>query len=139
MRQMIGLLSVWAFLLWSCAGGADPDEQIEDSFTLPPRPGASAGTKSFAPGETAVSGRLVFDDIEGGCSYLEAPDGARYEVIYPDGWTVDRASAELRGPQGELARAGDPVWVRGAIAGDRTSICQVGRIFVATGVEIEAP
>src|SRR5687768_5208584 len=30
-------------------------------------------------------GTLGADSIEGGCGYLEAPDGTRYQVIYPDG------------------------------------------------------
>jgi hypothetical protein len=63
-------------------------------------------------------------------------DGIRYEVIYPDDWTLDRTRAELRGPDGDLARAGDPVTVRGAVATDRSSICQIGPIFVAADVEV---
>ena len=42
MRHVIGLISCWALLLCSCAGGAEPDDQIEDSFTLPSAAGASA-------------------------------------------------------------------------------------------------
>jgi hypothetical protein len=34
---------------------------------------------------------------------------------------------------------GDAVTVRGAVATDRSSICQIGPIFVATEVEIAAP
>lgn len=83
-----------------------------------------------------VTGRLGFDDIEGGCSFLETDEGTRYEVTYPDGWTIDRILAELRGPGGELAGAGVSVTVRGAIATDRSSICQIGPIFVATAVEL---
>jgi hypothetical protein len=138
MRHVIGLISCWALLLCSCAGGAEPDDQIEDSFTLPSAAGASAGAKSFAPSEAAVTGKLVFDDIEGGCSYLQAADGTRYEVIYPESWTADPSSAELRGPDEQLARAGDLVSVRGSIARDRSSTCQVGPIFVATDVEVRA-
>ena len=83
-----------------------------------------------------VTGTLAFDDIEGGCSFLATDSGTRYEVTYPDGWILDRRQADLRGPSGEWARAGDSVTVRGTVATDRSSICQVGPIFVATDVEI---
>jgi hypothetical protein len=73
--------------------------------------------------------------VEGGCAYLEAADGTRYEVLYPDGWTLQVSPLELIGPDGAVhARAGDPVTLRGEIATDMASICQIGPIFRATEV-----
>jgi hypothetical protein len=95
-------------------------------------------SKSIGAPSNTVTGTLGFDDIEGGCAFIEAPDGTRYEVVYPDGWTVDQAGAQLRGPDGQVADAGATVTVRGSVATDRSSICQIGPIFVANAVEIAA-
>ncbi len=116
----------------------EPDASGDDAYILPPPtdPWESWAAKSLDPDAATVTGRLGFDDIEGGCSFLETSEGTRYEVVYPDGWTLDRARAELRGAGGRLAHAGDVVTVRGAVATDRSSICQIGPIFVATEVEI---
>jgi hypothetical protein len=110
----------------------------DDEFTLPPPadPMAAWAAKTGSSVETSITGRLGFDDIEGGCSFLGADDGRRYEVAYPAGWTLDRYRAELRGPGGLVAKAGDALTVRGAVVTDRSSICQIGPIFVATTVEI---
>jgi hypothetical protein len=83
-----------------------------------------------------VTGVLSFDDIEGGCAFIETQEGTKFQVLYPPGWQLDRAAAVLRGPSGEVVHAGDAVTVKGAVATDRSSICQVGPIFRATAVEI---
>jgi hypothetical protein len=80
-------------------------------------------------------GRLGISEVEGGCPYLEAADGTRYEVIYPNGWQLDRASMQLRDPAGTLvAAAGDVVTIRGQVASGMVSTCQIGPIFQATEV-----
>lgn len=80
------------------------------------------------------AGRLGSDAIEGGCTYLEADDGRRYEVIYPAGWQVRRSPLELVGPDGRVvAGAGDEVTIRGSEA-DMVSVCQIGPIIQATEV-----
>jgi hypothetical protein len=116
----------------------DPLASGDDEFTLPPAadPWDAWAAKSPSRPDATVTGRLGFDDIEGGCSFLETDEGTRYEVAYPVGWTIDRMGAELRGPGGQVAHAGESVTVRGAVATDRSSICQIGPIFVATAVEI---
>ena len=82
-----------------------------------------------------LTGFLGTDSIEGGCPYLEAADGTRYEVIYPTGWDIDRASGALRDPTGAVvAGPGAVVTVRGEEASDMVSICQIGPIFEATEV-----
>jgi hypothetical protein len=116
----------------------DPDESGRDEYTLPPPsdPRAAWAAKQVAPPEITVTGVLAFDDIEGRCSFLATDDGTRYEVLYPEGWTLDRRVAELRGPGDCVARAGDTVTARGTVATDRSSICQVGPIFLASAVDI---
>ena len=84
----------------------------------------------------ALTGILGADTVEGGCGYLRTDDGTRYEVIYPEGWTLSLNPLELTAPDGEVvARGGDEVTVRGREANDMGSICQIGPIFEATGVE----
>lgn len=115
----------------ACTTAEPGRSAADDSFTLP-----SGTDKSFEPpGGRTVEGTLVFDDIEGGCSYVQAADGSKFEVIYPEGWTLDRAAAVLRGPDGVVVGAGATVRVTGSVATDRSSICQVGPIFQATTVE----
>ena len=110
----------------------------DDGFTPPPSsdPWAVRAAKTGEAAHATLTGDLGFDDIEGGGCYLETADGTRYEVIYPDGWTIDPDGARLRGPDGELACAGEAVTVRGTIATDRFSVRQIGPIFVAIEVEI---
>jgi hypothetical protein len=136
-----------AALLVACTsvGQAEPDREPEsftdEESTVPSQSDRARSARpkpSPAVGGT-VTGMLGFDDIEGGCAFVEAQDGTRYEVIYPDGWTLDRASGELRSDDGAVAMPGDAVTVRGAVATDRSSICQIGPIFVATDVEVAAP
>lgn len=118
----------------------EPPTSGDDQFTLPDPtdPWEALAAKGRSRPDATVTGRLGFDDIEGGCSFLETDEGTRYEVAYPVGWVIDRPRAELRGPDGLMASAGETVTVRGAIATDRSSICQIGPIFVATDVEIRS-
>jgi hypothetical protein len=124
-------------LLLSACGGANGSS----SSPKPPPSGASLRPASQQPvhsetaGSQTITGRLGADSIEGGCAYLQTEAGKRYEVIYPKGWKLDKGSARLTNPQGEIvARAGDTVTVRGEIATDMASICQIGPIFRATEV-----
>ncbi len=105
------------------AGGAasSPSESLELASQKPSPGGA----------ETIYSGVLGADSIEGGCSYLQTADGQRYELIPPDGWELDKGSAQLTGPDGAVfARAGDAITVKGHQA-DMVSICQIGPIIQA--------
>ena len=85
-------------------------------------------------GTIDVTGTLGFDDIEGGCPYLQAADGTRYQVMYPEGWRVDGASGVVAGPDGERVELGLQVTVRGVVLDDMMSTCQIGPIFQATEV-----
>jgi hypothetical protein len=134
------LLSACAVVVSSCAGGADPEPSGEEEFTLPPpsQPSKTPETSIGGGGQLTISGTLGFDDLEGGCAFVQAVDGTRYEVVYPDGWTLDRAAGELRADDGRAAQAGDVLMIRGAVATDRSSICQIGPIFVATDVDLSS-
>lgn len=93
-----------------------------------------------SPGPTKVDGAvftgiLANDSIEGGCAYLQAADGRRLEVIFPDGWRLEPSPLELIAPDGSVhSRAGDVVTVQGTEADDVASICQLGPIIRATEV-----
>ena len=134
-------------LLVACAAPASPTS----SPTTEPEPTAteaestpSVELRTPKPSSTSqvdgieLRGTLGFDDIEGGCAYLRAADGTRYEVIYPDGWELRRGPVELVSPDGDVvASSGDEVTVRGREATDMASICQIGPIFRATEVITE--
>lgn len=84
-----------------------------------------------------ITGQLASDDIEGGCAFVAADDGTRYEVLWPDGWNLDRATLELTNPDGQVvATGGDRITVRGQLAPDVGSICQIGPIIEAVDVEL---
>jgi hypothetical protein len=126
-RLFIGLLVI---LLTACArgtgGSADPSEP-SPSYRPKVTPTLHIDR---GPGKLMTfTGVLGSDPIEGGCPYLQTEKGDRYEVIYPPGWEIDRSTAELTNPQGEVvARAGDTITVRGEVAADMASYCQIGRI-----------
>ena len=124
-------------LLLVVAGCAAPSADVT-SMPSPSSPAVSPseGT-STPPGSVGdeLTGALGTDSIEGGCPYLETADGTRYEVIYPDGWNVDRASGALSDPTGAVvAGPGAVVTVRGEEASDMASICMIGPIFRASEV-----
>jgi len=107
--------------------------------TSTPRPtiDASLAPESVKPqtNRDDVTGTLAADSIEGGCAYLEAGDGTRYQVIYPDGWQIQASPLQLTTPAGDVvAMGGESITVRGHRADDMVSICQSGPMFVATEV-----
>ena len=106
--------------------------------TRTPRPSvdASIALPSVRPrSDSQLSGTLGADSIEGGCAYLEARDGTRYQVIYPDGWQIQASPLQLSDPAGQVvATGGESITVRGHRADDMVSICQSGPMFVATEV-----
>jgi hypothetical protein len=129
----LGVLLSLAVISLSACGAAAESRRGEASDDVVSLPSSSASGKP-AGGPTIVTGVLTFDDIEGGCTYLQTADGRRFEVIYPEGWAIDRPGAKLDGPSGEVVRAGESLTVKGSIARDRSSICQVGPIFEASSV-----
>lgn len=144
MRTVVALVCLLA--ISACAGGpGSSDTPAETPEEIPvasnePTPTASLKLSSVQPSRAPsdadeVIGVLGADSIEGGCGYLQASNGTRYEVIYPDGWRLQLSPLQLTSPNGEIvARGGDEVTVRGAIATDMASICQIGPIFRAAEV-----
>jgi hypothetical protein len=130
MSRIAGVL-LFALLLVACQQGTQMSSEGTESQV---QPTASASQQASGKG-SVLSGRLGVAEVEGGCPYLEAADGTRYEVIYPNGWQLDRAAMQLRDPAGTLvAAAGDTVTIRGEVATDMVSTCQIGPIFQATEV-----
>lgn len=134
---------VLVVLLSACAAGDDaaqpgPDETMPDVPDQPDDEDTDGQDGGDATAGGRITGTLGGDaELEGGCAWVEAEDGTRYEVAYPDGYEVARDGSELRGPDGEvIARAGDEITVVGEIAEDMMSFCQVGPMF--TAVEVEA-
>lgn len=136
MRQFAFVSTAVLLLLAACTGAAD------DGETPPDSPGSSLPDLSMSAKPSpppslggTVTGVFGLAEIETGCPYLEADDGTRYEILYPDGWELRRSPLELVAPSGEIqARAGDTVTVRGGLATDMASTCQIGPIFRATEV-----
>jgi hypothetical protein len=124
----------------SGGGGSGPGGSGGVGEPSPAAP-ASASLELASPqptkgGAVTYAGVLASDAIEGGCAYLQAPSGRKYEVLYPDGWDLRKAPLELIAPDGRVvARAGDEVTVRGAEA-DMVSVCQIGPIIQATEVVV---
>lgn len=118
---------------------ATPGETLVPSNrpTTTPSLALSSVQPSRAPpgADDELTGVLGADSVEGGCGYLQASNGTRYQVIYPDGWNLQLSPLQLTSPEGEIvARGGDEVTVRGSEATDMASICQIGPIFRATAV-----
>lgn len=99
-----------------------------------PTPGDPTATASAAA-SGVVEGVLDGDPrLEGGCVWLET-DAGRVEVLWPDGYRATAEPVELRNPAGTVvASRGDRVRVPGTEATDRVTVCQVGRIWIATEV-----
>ena len=127
-------------LTTACSGGGSSESDGGDATPMPgtPEPRRSLTLSSEQPRPTGdqLTGTLGADAVEGGCAYLEVDDGTRYQVVYPSGWKVTLSPLELTDPAGEVvAETGDTITVRGGIADDMASICQIGPIFRATEVE----
>jgi hypothetical protein len=140
------LVMIPVLLLAACASpGIESSEDIPSMTDSPPptktpKPSLSLASAQPTPrqspgaGEMTVTGRLGFDSIEGGCPYLETDGGTRYQVLWPDGWRLD-GGGSLVSPAGErVAGPGDEVTIRGRVADDMASICQIGPIFRAREV-----
>ena len=133
-RTWIGL--VLLLLLAACArnvGDGSPSSSPSSSPSISPERSPISATQ--LPAGNTITGILGADTIEGGCAYLETEDGTRYQVIYPDGWTLKRSGPELTGPDGAVfAGGGDVITVRGSVDRDMATTCQIGPVFRATEV-----
>ena len=121
-----------------CSSGASSSSGAVSTATPPAvSPSASLELESpkSPPGtDQTYTGVLRSDAIEGGCVYLQAADGRKYEIIAPTGWEIQKAPAAVVDPSGQVvARAGEVITVNGHEA-DMMSICQVGPIIQATEI-----
>ena len=133
------LMAAAVLVLSACAPG-DPEgarpstsPRRTDAAQPTPRPTA---TPSPSPGRgDTITGTLGADTAERGCTYLQAADGTRYEVRYPEGWGIQAAPLRLTNPDGEVvATGGETITVQGRVAREMRSICQLGPIFEAVEV-----
>ena len=124
-------------LAWLTACAAQTGETSEPTPDDTEPTASEEPSREPAAGEMELTGILDIAEVEGGCPHLRAEDGTRYEILWPTGWELDRATLELTNPEGEVvARAGDTVTVFGRPAEDVASICMIGPIFGATEVII---
>jgi hypothetical protein len=136
----LGCLLVAACSAAPAASGPSPSASAAAPAVTSPTPSLSLVTpgpsKPSGPDAAATyTGVLSFDSIEGGCAYLQTAVGRKLEVIYPEGWTLEKSPLELHAPDGSIhSRAGDTVTVKGTEATDMASICQIGSIIRATEV-----
>ena len=139
MRHPLHILPFCLVLVAACSatpGASDPNGATATTPTRPSLSLASPDPTGTVPGEgTLFTGILSMDAIEGGCAYLQAAGGRKLEVLYPEGWTLQKSPLALIAPDGSVhSRAGDTVSIRGAEAGDMASICQIGPIIRAAEV-----
>lgn len=144
MRLAIILAAALALTACASVGTSVSPTSSPEASSMDPSPPASSPSPSLQPASVQPTrepsggelvGTLGADAVEGGCGYIEAADGTRYEVIYPDGWELQLSPLQLISPEGEIvARGGDEVAVLGAEATDMASICQIGPIFRANEV-----
>ena len=143
MRTIVStaLAIVLAAILAGCAAGgsaatpspSDGGPTISLPTIAPPIASPTLHIDRPPNDEMTVTGIFGFEDIEGGCAYLQTDAKTRYEVLYPSGWKLD--GNQLRDPSGNVAaQPGDSITVRGGIATDMASTCQIGRIFRADEV-----
>lgn len=132
MRPMAVTLMVISMLLASC--GQDPVAGPVEDDRVPGDDQAPEATE----GADLLEGTLGGDPrLEGGCAWLDTDDG-RFEVLYPPGYEIMFEPVRLVDADGDtLAEEGETVRVRGRVAKDRMSICQVGAIFEASEVVTE--
>ena len=137
------LMAAAVLVLSACAPGdpegATPSTSPRRTDAAQPTPRATttpSPTPSPIPGRgDTITGTLGADTAERGCTYLQAADGTRYEVRYPEGWGIQAAPLRLTNPDGDVvATGGETITVRGRLAREMRSICQLGPIFEAVEV-----
>ena len=136
MRPSVALLPLaFAFAIVACsASGGTTPSSAPPSAPLVARPSVSLKPDSGAIGAD-YSGILSMDEIEGGCTYLQADDGRKLQVIYPEGWELRKSPLALIAPDGSVhSKGGDRVSVNGSVANDIVTICQIGPVIRATEV-----
>jgi hypothetical protein len=141
-RARLAGIVVACLLMAGCSSaGSSPAPQ---STATPPLASPSSSLELESPKaptgtDQSYTGVLRSDAIEGGCVYLQAADGSKFELVAPDGWEIQKSPAAVVDPNGQVvARAGQVITVNGHEA-DMMSICQIGPIIQATEIEAGGP
>lgn len=154
-RRLLTVLTL-AVLAVGCGGGAGTQRSPTDGpsagrtpvqplLTEHPtgtvRTGGGTGASDDAGAGDELRGTLGGDpSLEGGCVWVEAEDGQRYELAPAEGapFTVDPARTTVVDPSGAvIAQAGDAIVVEGELGAELASFCQVGPIWSATDVRAD--
>ena len=132
MRALLILTLAIAAFTAAC-GPADSGGQANPTMGATP-PGGSE--EAPAEGDT-IKGTLGGDpDLEGGCVWVD--DGkTRWQVQWPDGYTVSTDPIGVKGPDGLDIAEGDTVTVTGTEQSDVMTTCQVGPVWSATSVNAD--
>lgn len=126
MRLLALALALAALLLAGCAQDPTLEAPMSDS---PAQPDASEADADVLEGTLGGDAQL-----EGGCAWLDTGD-ERYELVYPDGYEVAFEPLRLRGPdRSTVAEEGVTIRVRGRVADDLMSTCQVGTLYEVSEV-----
>ena len=126
------IIMLLVVVLAACAGQSS-DDPVMQSPPAAPATDAPAGSEPPAVGRT-LTGTFGGDaQLEGGCAWID--DGeTRWEVTYPQGYSVTFEPLTLTGPDGPVAEEGDTLTVAGEPQTDVVTICQVGPVWQATDV-----
>ena len=132
--RVLPLMFAFAIVACSASSSGTTPSNAPPSAPLVARPSVSLKPDSGAIGAD-YSGILSMDEIEGGCTYLQADDGRKLQVIYPEGWELRKSPLALIAPDGSVhSKGGDRVSVNGSVANDIVTICQIGPVIRATEV-----
>lgn len=148
-RSLLPLACITAvLLLGACAdepaqvGSPDPSPTVTGTATSTPTPAPSATPTADDPagdrGEfRSWTGTLGGSEIEGGCVWLEAEDGTRYELVAAPGGTVavDTANLSLLRSDGTVFEGGAPITLDAALDPEAMSFCQIGPILMVRDVQ----
>lgn len=129
MRALLILTLAIATLTAACAPADDGGQANPTLGATPP-----AGSEPAPAEGDTITGTLAGDpDLEGGCVWVE--DGStRWQVQWPDGYTVSTDPIGVKGPDGIDIAEGDKVTVTGSDEPGVMTTCQVGPVWIATSV-----
>ncbi|MBD0324489.1 MAG: hypothetical protein ICV72_14065 [Aldersonia sp.] len=135
MRSIAMVAVVVGLMLAACGdaggqAGAHPPSSVEP----PDGVDASEPVEPVAGEERTVTGTFGGDaQLEGGCAWIASGD-TKWNVQYPQGYTLTFDPLRLTGPDGFVAEDGQTLTVTGRERSDVMTTCQIGPVFEATEV-----